>query len=320
MAYSNSGTLLRSDINALVTEAAKLEDFFIGQKVLPPFSVSERTGQYPKFKKAGGELLNNDAEVRASTAGYQRAIRKYETDTFQTLEYGLEELVGDADKEDVARYFDMEVVTANFVRRQVMLGHEIRVASAVFNTNNFAAVNSTVAYTTALKATADFAGDVLAAIDTLNSRGETPNTIVMSGPVFSRIKGQTLFQNFVRGNRPSDITANLSQGAVAQAFAESGIQNVHIGRATSNSGKKGQAFASSLAWSNTYVWVGRVESGDMMAGGAGRTLYWNQDSELFTTESYRDEARRSNVIRVRQHTAEKIVDGDSGYLITTQYA
>ena len=319
--FSTSGAVLRSDINALVSEAAKAEDFYIGAKVLPPLSVPERSGQYPKFKKANGELLNNDAELRAPTASYARIIRKYDSDSFTTQEYGLEEVVGDAEASDVNRFFNAEVVAANFVRRQLMLGHEIRVAAAVFNATNFgAAVNSGTAYTVLNKATADFASDVLTAIDTLNGRGENPNTIVMSGAVFTRIKGQTLFQNFVRGNRPSDITANLSQGAVAEAFADAGITNVLVGRAAYNSAKKGLAFASSAVWSNAYVWIGRVEAGDMMAGGAGRTIYWNADSELFTAETYREEARRSTVVRVRQHTAEKIVDGESGYLLNPQYS
>ena len=52
-------------------------------------------------------------------------------------------------------------------------------------------------------------------------------------------------------------------------------------------------------------------------GGAGRTLTWSADSsDLFTVETYRDEARRSGVIRVRQHTAEKVVDSTAGELIT----
>jgi hypothetical protein len=315
--FSTSGAVLRSDINALVSEAAKAEDFYIGTKVFPPLAVPERNGQYPKFKKANGELLNNDAELRAPNASYARIIRKYDSDSFVTQEYGLEEVVGDAEASDVNRFFDAEVAAANFVRRQLMLAHEIRVAAAVLNNTNFGTTGAATVYTTANKATADFAYDVLTAIDLLNSRGETPNTIVMSGPVFTRIKGQTLFQNFVRGNRPSDITANLSQGAVTEAFADAGISQVLVGRAAYNSAKKGLAFASAGAWSNTYVWIGRVEAGDMMTGGAGRTLYWNADSELFTSETYREESRRSTVVRVRQHTAEKIVDSESGTMITT---
>ena len=320
MAFSNTGAVLRADINAMVLEAAAAENFYIGASVLPPLAVTAKSGQYPKFRKAGAELLNPDAEARAATAGYSRVVREYDNDNYSTVEFGLEELIGDADGAEIARFFDLEKVAANLVRRQVQIGHESRVQAAIQNANTFAATTSSVAYTVALKATADFASDVLGVIDTLTGRGEQPNTIVMSGAVFTRIKGQTLFQNFVRGNRPSDITANLSQGAVAQAFADAGITNVYVGRAARNSANKGAAFVASPIWNNTHVWVGRVETGDVMAGGAGRTFYWSEDSELFTTETYRDEARRSSVVRVRQHVAEKIIDADAGQLITTQFA
>lgn len=320
MAFSSSGAVLRADINALVLEAAAAEQFYIGASVLPPLAVSAKSGQYPKFRKANAELLNPDADARASTAGYSRVIREYDNDNYTTQEFGLEELIGDADGADVARFFDLEKVAANLVRRQVQIGHELRVQTAVQNATTFGATVSGVAYTVANKATADFASDVLGVIDTLNGRGEMPNTIVMSGAVFTRIKGQTLFQNFVRGNRPSDITANLSQGAVAQAFADSGIQNVYVGRAVRNTANKGAAFVGTPIWNNTHVWIGRVESGEVMDGGAGRTFYWSADSELFTTETYRDESRRSNVVRVRQHVSEKIIDADAGQLITTQFA
>lgn len=320
MAFSNSGAVLRADINAMVLEAAAAENFFIGASVLPPLAVTAKSGQYPKFKKAGADLLNADAEARGATAGYARVVREYDNDNYSTVEFGLEELIGDADGSEIARFFDLEKVAANLVRRQVQIGHEARVQAAIQNATTFSATVAPTAYTVANKATADFASDVLGVIDTLNGRGENPNTIVMSGAVFTRIKGQTLFQNFVRGNRPSDITANLSQGAMAQAFADSGINNVYVGRASKNSGNKGAAFTASPIWNNTHIWIGRVESGEVMDGGAGRTFYWSDDSELFTTETYRDEQRRSTVVRVRQHVSEKIIDADAGQLITTGFA
>jgi hypothetical protein len=319
--YADSAATLRPDLNMFVEEATRAEQFYIAQSVFPPVMVPTKTGEYPRFKKGKAELLNNDVSIRTPGGSYGRVTRAYETDNYACVDRGLEELVDDTFASDVSRFFAAEQKAADWVRRQIALDLEIRVAAELFNTTNFgSAVNSSTAYTVANKATADFASDVLTAIDTLNARGEVPNTIVMSGPVLTRIKGQTLFQNFIRGNRPSDITQNLTPSAIASAFADQGIKQVLIGRAIKNGAKKGQAFSSSAVWSNTYVWIGRVEGGEMMAGGAGRTLVWNQEGGLFVTESYREEARRSNVVRVRQNTDEKAIDGESGYLLATQYS
>lgn len=203
----------------------------------------------------------------------------------------------------------------------MMLDHEIRVAAKVFHATDWGTpTNSAVAYTAANSATNSFVADVLAAIERVNDNGESANTIVMSPDVFNRVRLATLTQNFVRGSRPTDSTLNITTGALQQAFAENGITQVLVGRARYDSAKKGQAFASAKVWGNTYVWVGDVKGGDFMAGGAGRTLVWNAEGGLFVTETYRNEQRRSGVIRVRQHAVEKTVNDGAGTLIATQYS
>lgn len=324
MAQSDSAAVLRADINVLVEEASMAVDYLIGTRVMPPFEVDEQAGQYPVFKKAKGELLNNDVTERTPTGSYGRVRRTYENDTYNCVDRGLEEEVDDTYKRNVARYFSAETTAAKHVMQQVMLGHEVRVAAEITGSNattNFgSATNSAVAYTEANIATIDFPQDVFAAIERLNDNAEAPNTIVMSSTVFNRLRRATLTQNFVRGNRPTDSTLNVTPSALAAAFAESGIEQILIGRARTNSAKKGQSYSASNVWGNTNVWVGKVASGDFMNQGAGRTLVWNKEGGLFVTESYREESKRSDIVRVRQNTAEKIIDGAAGTLIATQYA
>jgi hypothetical protein len=64
-----------------------------------------------------------------------------------------------------------------------------------------------------------------------------------------------------------------------------------------------------------------VQSGQFTAGGIGRTLVWSADAPGgFVSESYRDEARRSNVLRVRMNTSEKLIDANAAVRITTSFA
>jgi hypothetical protein len=55
-------------------------------------------------------------------------------------------------------------------------------------------------------------------------------------------------------------------------------------------------------------------------GGAGFTLVWNAEGGIFVSETYRDEKRRSNMVRVRQNTTEKVINANAGTLITTQWS
>lgn len=319
--YPSSGATIRGDLNTFVEEAAGADKFFIGPLVYPPFGVDVKSGTYPRLKKTSGALLKAGSTRREPKASYGEIDRAWEADTYDTLDRGLEELIDDTEQKDLARFFSQEQVTARLVLRAMMLDHEIRVAAKVFHATDWGTpTNSAVAYTAANSATNSFVADVLAAIERVNDNGESANTIVMSPDVFNRVRLATLTQNFVRGSRPTDSTLNITTGALQQAFAENGITQVLVGRARYDSAKKGQAFASAKVWGNTYVWVGDVKGGDFMAGGAGRTLVWNAEGGLFVTETYRNEQRRSGVIRVRQHAVEKTVNDGAGTLIATQYS
>lgn len=322
MAQSDAAAVLRADVNVLVEEASGAVKNLIGTQLMPPFPVDDKAGQYPVFKKGKGELLNaDDTTTRTESGSYGRVKRTYEDDNYTCVDRGLEEEVDDTYVKNVSRFFDAETTAAKHVMQQVMLAHEVRVESEIMSTGNFGAgTNSAIAYTEANIATIDFPQDVIAAVERMADNAEEANTIAMSSTVFNRIRRATLTQNFMRGNRPSDGTLLVTASALAAAFADLGIEQILIGKARKNGAKKGQSYSASNVWANTYCWVGKVASGDFSNQGAGRTLVWNKEGGLWVTESYREEKIRSDVMRVRQNTAEKIIDGAAGTLITTQFA
>lgn len=319
--YPSSGATIRADLNTVVEEAALADTFYIGTQLMPEFGVDAKSGTYAKLTKQLSELMNDGNTIRERNGAYGRINRAWTNDTYDCTDRGLEEAIDDTDMKDVGRFFDLEANSAKIVLRNMRLSHEIRVKDAIFSTTNFgSATNSNVAYTEALIATMNFPLDVLAAIEAVNDNGEEADTIVMSPNVFNRVKRSTLMQNWLRGSQPQAVTLNTTPSAMAASFAENGIKQVLVGRARYNSAKKGQAYSASRVWSDTYVWVGSVKGGDFMNGGAGRTLVWNKEGGLFVTETYRDEQKRSNIVRVRQNTAEKVVNAAAGTLIATQYS
>lgn len=321
MPYPTSGASLRSDVLTVVEEGQGVDSMFIGDKIFPPYEQPAKTGQYPKWKLASGELLNADVTIRSPGTSYGRTIRSYDNDSFLCEDRGIEEAVDDTYREDVSRYFAAEVASAKISLRKVRMGHEMRVSAAVMSTTNFgSALSPTAAYTAANLATINFVADVKAAITALEGVGVIPNTVVMSKAVWDRVALSTIFIGYLRGSRSTDSRVNASAQSVVDVLRDDGIQNCYIGRAPRNSAAKGATFATTPIWPNTYIWVGQVEGGDPMNGGAGRTFVWNKEGGLFVTESYRDEQHRSDIIRVRQNTAEKVVDGTCGRLITTTYS
>lgn len=320
--YPSSGATIRADLNIVVEEASAAEQNLIGLQVMPPMAVDAKSGTYAKLQIAEGGLSDAVVTERARGGSYGQITRKWGTDNYDCIDRGLEEAVDDVDQKDLSRFFNAESTAARLTLRNVLKALEVRVAAAIINTGTFSATNSVVAYTDGTLATIDFVADVLAAIDRVEDNEATADTIIIPKAVFSRLTLSPKLQAWVRGQVDGNVTMPMNAANLAASFADYGIKRVLIGRARQNNGKKGAAKAMGQIWPSTHVWVGKVNAGAKLPqdGGAGFTLYWSAEGGIYTTETYRSEDKRSNMVRVRQNTAEKVVDATSGTLITTQYA
>ena len=313
-----SYTTIRADIAQAVFEGlSNKNNLFIGTEVMPVFSSDVRSGAYLKLNLGDSEALNDDALMIAAGAGYPRTSRRFTSDSFDAIEYGLEEVLPDSNRRDLDRFFDTEVNIASMLLRQIQVSHEARVASAAFAANGLTAISASAAYTDANITSFDVPGDVAQAKLELAKFGVLPNTLIMSMPLFERIRRSAKVQNQFFGIVPSDQSRLLSEGEVAAAV---GVDRVLVGRAPKNTAAKGQTYAGGFIWSNTYMALANTVGGEFSGGGFGRTIVWAADSPVpFVSETYRDEARRADVLRVRQNSAEKVIDGSSIIRITTGY-
>jgi len=314
-----SYTTIRADIAQAVFEGlSNKNNLFIGTEVMPVYSSDVKSGAYLKLNIGDSETLNDDVLKIAAGAGYPRTSRRFTSDSFDAIEYGLEEVLPDSNRRDLDRFFDTEVNIAGMLLRQIQISHEARVASAAFASNGLTAISATAAYTEANITSFDVPGDVASAKLELAKFGVLPNTLIMSMPLFERIRRSAKVQNQFFGIVPSDQSRLLSEGEVAAAV---GVDRVLVGRAPKNTAAKGQTYAGGFIWSNTYLALATTSGGDFSGGGFGRTIVWAADSPVpFVSETYRDEARRANVLRVRQNSAEKVIDGSSIIRITTGFA
>ena len=323
MAYTNGQATPRADIYALVQQAnSDFNKLFIADQVLPVKPEDARRGIYMKANLAAAELLNADAQPREQGNGYARINRAFSTDTYDTQEYGLESIVDDSYEAEVNRFMNLEATEAMLLERQLKISYEQRVATLLLATGSWSAtaITPVAAYTTAAVATTDPASDVDTAKTTLLKQGCIANAVVMSQNVFNRLRRAQLMQNQIYGVVPrgANQRALPSEQDIAQAL---GVETLYVGKAPKNTAAKGQTFAGGFIWSDSYIWVGNVQGGEYTAGGAGRTIQWRKDTTgLFTPETYRSDERRSNIMRVRQNVAEKIIDNTAGVLITTSYA
>ena len=321
MAFINGGTTIRADINQALIEAPQADVGLIGAQLLPIQNVDAKAGTYLKVQLAAGELLSNNALNRESGSSYSRGIRSFASANYATNEFGLEELVPDDASADLNRFFSYESETAKFLLRQLKLSHEKRVNDVVWASSTpftIADQSPAVNYTQALFATCDIARDVATAKLALATYGYEANCVAMSANVFELIRRSTLLQNQFFGVISNTGARLLSESEIAAAL---GVQNLLVGRAAINTAGKNKSYSGSFVVSSAKIVVGQISGGEFTAGGMGRTLVWTGDAAGgFVSESYRDEARRSQVLRVRMNTDEVIIDPNAAVRITTNFA
>jgi len=320
MSYIAGGTTIRADINQALIEAPQADVGLIGAELLPLQNVQAKSGTYLKVQLAAADLLSNNSAARAAGSEFQRGIRSFSSANYDTQEYGLEELLDDGVVTDLNRFFSYEAETARFLLRQIKLGHEVRVKEVIWNaTTPFTSADQSPAvnYTNTNIATIDVVRDVADAKLTLAKSGYQANTVALSATVFQQIRRSTKLQNQFFGVISDTGGRLLSEQEVAAAL---GVQKLLVGSAAINSANKGKAYSGSFIVPNDKIIVAQTNGGEFTAGGIGRTLVWAADAAGFVSESYRDEARRSNVLRVRMNTDEVIIDPNAGIRITTNYS
>lgn len=305
------------------------DDGFIAQGLMPFVGYPTKTGDYKRLRLRTGRLLrktDGNATLRAPKAAYPEIEGTDESDTYRCHDRGLVERVDDADKADTKRFYQLETVALKRVTRSMKLDHELRVKNAIMNDSTFPTISSpAVDYTEGNLATIDFVADLKEAARTVAIMGERPNTIAMSLELWDRISLSTKLSSRIFGSNNSDKVLSPN---VVSAYLTEILQmpmRLLVGTASYENTKKrsGTTTADDMAWvwPNTHFFVGCVMEGILEAGGVGRTIFWEEDSPSpFLTESDYDWDTRSEKIRVRHNTDEKIVNENCGLLVTTNYA
>lgn len=316
MVYQNATAAPREELSDYVMESVTGNGMFIGAELLPPAPLRLPTGHYPKITIATGDLMRAAQTVRAPGSGFVRTQNTVSDGTLSLLQYAEELQIPDEQSMLYEDYFSLEQVNATEGRNKLLRLNEILCETALFNSTTFTATNSTVAYTTGNSATLSLIADLIAAIRRIRAAGEVPNTIVIPGVVWDVVRLGTLVQAFIAGaNQPGAV---VSDSTLQVAFLPYGIKKVYIADAYVNQSIDNDNTIINPIWPKTYIWVGNVQSGKLQGGGVGRTFFWEKEGPFMNVSSYRDEPKKSNIVRVMSTIQAAITNARAGQLITTQ--
>lgn len=318
MQYQNSVAQPRDELTDVIMEGITEDSQFVGLTVLPPAPLTLPTGHVPKITIGTGDLLRATTKQRSPGATFDRWQSKIVDYTITLVQEAEEIQLPDEELLVYEDYFAFESVYAKECANRLLRSVELDCEGSLFNTSAgyFDANNGTVAYSAANELTMTPSLDIITAIRLLKARGEKPNLVLIPGTIYDRIRLSADMKSFVAGSvNPGAI---VTPDTIQMALASMGIKKVLIAEAYVN---QSLALTSTLInpiFPLTYIFVGNGSPGQLQSGGCGRTFYWEKEGPLMNVTSYRDEPRKSNVIRAMKTTVAAITNAKAGTLIGTQ--
>ena len=291
----------------------------VAAEVFPVVEVASQAGNFGKIPLE--QLLQQRDTVRAPGSGYSRGNFTFEPAVYACVENGAEEPVDDRQAQMYADYFDAELIASQRAYAAVLRNAEQRVADAVFNTTTFTGSSLTTAVTNewddAPNATP--IDDVEAAIQAIyDGSGLWGNALIVNRKVFRNLRNCDQVIDRINsagaGNasKPSDVTAAM----LAQVFD---LEKIIVAGTSKNGANEGQTASPAQIWSGEYAMVAKVATtNDFREPCIGRTFHWGVDGSSIggTIETYRDEAVRSDVVRVRHDVDEVMLYPQAGHLLS----
>lgn len=292
---------------------------YIATQVFPVIDVQSQAGNFGKIPIE--QLLQQRNTKRAPGGGYARGNWTFEPATYATEEHGAEEPVDDREAKMYAEYFQAEQISTMRAFSSVLRNAEQRVADAVFNTTTWTGSSLTTAITHEWDDATNCVPltDVEAAVQKIyDNSGLWANALVINRKVFRNLRNSAQVIDRIESNGAGD-KAKASDVTVAMLAAAFDLDYVIVAGTSRNGAKEGQAASPTQIWSGEYAMVCRVStSPDMRDPCIGRTFHWAQDGSSIggTVESYRDETKRSDIIRVRHDVDELVLYPQAGHLLS----
>jgi hypothetical protein len=283
---------------------------FIGMEVMPVFEVPEQSADYPIIPVEA--LLGNRNTRRNAKGDYPRGDWEFETGTYKCQEYGWEEVVDDVEAKLYSRFFEAEQVSTEIAVDRILRGHEQRVAATAFSgaTNNVTHKWSSAANATPKADIED------ARLSMRAATGLLPNALVMGYSAFRNAVNTKEMRDAFAYTNPIEIGGEEAQKRLlAQYF---GVDRVLVGGSIQNSAKRGQSATLTDIWASDKAALMVLSNGGprLREPVYGRSFLWYEDSpQEVVVETYREESRRSTIVRARQYIGEAVIFEGAKYLI-----
>jgi len=282
----------------------------IGLRVMPPFRVGASSAKFPVVDKSQSMRAADD--LRANTGHYNEIDWAFGMTAYDTNDRGLEGRIDDRLLAIYGGRLPVEQITTNTVIDRILIGLERRIAGKLETGAPDASITDEWDDATNARPRADI--DSAKRAFRLAS-GVQPNALVLPYNVFCNVLLTAEVTDALKYTNPIELGGMQAQIAALASYF--GVQDLMVAGALVDGSKKGAAANLADIWSDEYIHLLHVSEGsaNVLEPAFGRTLIWTEGSAgggsaadegegMLIVETYRDESRRSDMIRVRYDVAE----------------
>jgi hypothetical protein len=282
---------------------------FVALRAFPAGPVDKDAGSYAVFTKK--YWFVDGLQPRAAGDGFARSGYGITSDSYATLQWGLEHLIADETRRNSQVPGDLEQAAVRWLGQQSLIRKE-RAFAADFMVINVWATDATGGSTFtkwSTYASSDPWKDMRTGRRTISqSTGMAANTAVCGEIVEDTLMNHPDIIDRLKHTQAA--TAGNLRGGLAGVF---GVDNFLVSMASYNSANTGQD-ASMAAIIDDDLLLCVVASGpDMNTATAGKTFTWDGAGGAGTIDTYREEQSKSDVVRIQEAWDQKATATDTGY-------
>lgn len=284
---------------------------FISEMIMPGIKVKERSGKFAKYGKDNLRIEDNIARApgtQARTFDYSVSQGDY-----ACAEHALEKIVPDEFMNNFDDPYDPKRDATTFCVDKIWLNQENALATDMADTAIMTS-NTTLSGTDQWSdyVNSDPLSDIRTGRSTVKlATGQIPNVAVFGWSTWLQ------FQNHPDVIDRIKYVGTTSLEAVKKAVADLlEVQTVLIGTAIKNTANQGQSDSLSAVWGKHFWLLVVAQRPSIMTLSFGYTLK-DVDREV---DTYRDNARKGDVVRVRDSFDQVLIDANLAYLIKNAVA
>ena len=289
---------------------------YMAKDILPIFGTQNYNDTFWKIdvtQKSKSAPIN----LKRGPGGVYKSIDyQTEPDSYTCEDKGLTAYIDDREKNQYKDSFDAEVATTELTIDNILLDNEKAAATLLFSASNFAGYTGDVTTEWSSASGTPFA-DIQGKLKTLKDQvggsiGRSEICLGVSELVFRNIIKTTEIQGLIKGGDASeqDKVFKADKAGAARLANILNIDKVFFSNAQDN---------GSDVWDDEYALLFLRSTGMSLKSSIqlGRTFLWEEESaELPIVETYRDEDHRSDVVRVRHDSVQKVLTFRAGYLFS----